>query len=51
MAGLPSRIVDAWRGRGVPVLAWTTKSAADERKARKYADNFIFDVLPEGNGP
>jgi glycerophosphoryl diester phosphodiesterase len=50
LAALPSRIVDAWRGRGVPVLAWTTKSAADERKARKYADNFIFDVLPEGSG-
>jgi hypothetical protein len=50
LAGLPSRIVDAWRGRGVPVLAWTTKSAADERKARKYADNFIFDVLPQGSG-
>jgi glycerophosphoryl diester phosphodiesterase len=50
LAGLPSRIVDRWRGRGVPLLTWTVKSAADERKARKYADNFIFDVLPEGSG-
>lgn len=50
LAGLPSRIVDMWRGRGVPVLTWTVKSAADERKARKYADNFIFDVLPQGSG-
>jgi glycerophosphoryl diester phosphodiesterase len=50
LAGLPSRIVDLWRGRGVPVLTWTVKSAADEQKARKYADNFIFDVLPQGSG-
>jgi glycerophosphoryl diester phosphodiesterase len=50
LAGLPSRIVDWWRGRGVPVLTWTVKSAADERKARQYADNFIFDGLPAGSG-
>jgi glycerophosphoryl diester phosphodiesterase len=50
LADLPSRIVGMWRGRGVPVLAWTVKSADDERKARKYADNFIFDVLPKGSG-
>ncbi|MGH3211586.1 MAG: glycerophosphodiester phosphodiesterase family protein [Trebonia sp.] len=50
LAGLPSRVVDRWRGRGVPVLTWTVKSAADERKARQYADNFISDVLPEGSG-
>jgi glycerophosphoryl diester phosphodiesterase len=50
LAGLPSRIVGMWRGRGVPVLAWTVKSADDERKARKYADNFIFDVLPKASG-
>jgi hypothetical protein len=34
----------------VPVLTWTVKSAADERKARQYADNFIFDRLPAGSG-
>lgn len=48
LAGLPSRIVDVWRNRGVPVLAWTVKSPEDERKARQYADNFIFDVTPAG---
>jgi glycerophosphoryl diester phosphodiesterase len=51
LAGLPSRIVDRWRGRGVPLLTWTVKSAEDEAKARKYADNFIFDVLPQGDAP
>ena len=50
LAGLPSRIVDRWRGRGVPLLTWTVKSAEDEVKARKYADNFIFDVLVTGSG-
>jgi glycerophosphoryl diester phosphodiesterase len=50
LAGLPSRIVDMWRGRGMPVLTWTVKSADDERRARKYADNFIFDVLPKASG-
>jgi hypothetical protein len=34
----------------VPLLTWTVKSAEDEVKARKYADNFIFDVLPQGSG-
>lgn len=49
LAGLPSRIVERWRERGVPLLTWTVKSAEDEAKARKYADNFIFDVLPRGD--
>jgi glycerophosphoryl diester phosphodiesterase len=48
LAGLPSLIVSAWRRRGVPVLAWPVRSAADELQARKYADNIIFsDFRPE----
>lgn len=50
LAGLPSPVVDLWRRRGLPLLTWTVKSAEDELKARKYADNFIFDVQPEGSG-
>lgn len=48
LAGLPSRVVSAWRKRGVPVLAWPVRSPADELEARKYADNIIFsDFRPE----
>jgi glycerophosphoryl diester phosphodiesterase len=48
LAGLPSRVVGGWRRRGVPVIAWPVRSAADEQEARKYADNIIFsDFLPE----
>jgi hypothetical protein len=48
LAGLPSRVVSAWRGRGVPVVAWPVRSLADELEARKYADNIIFsDFRPE----
>lgn len=48
LAGLPSRIVERWRGHGVAVLAWPVRSPEDERKARKYADNIIFaDFLPK----
>jgi hypothetical protein len=48
LTGLPSRVVSAWRKRGVPVLAWPVRSPADELEARKYADNIIFsDFRPE----
>ncbi len=48
LAGLPSRVVGTWRRRGMAVLAWPVRSAADEQEARKYADNIIFsDFLPE----
>lgn len=48
LAGLPSRLVSAWRTRGMPVLAWPVRSPADELEARKYADNIIFsDFRPE----
>jgi glycerophosphoryl diester phosphodiesterase len=44
LAGLPSRAVARWRERGAPVLAWTVRSAEDERRAKKYADNIIFEA-------
>jgi glycerophosphoryl diester phosphodiesterase len=40
--GLPSRAVSWWRRRGLPVLAWPVESAADEARARRFADNIIF---------
>lgn len=43
LAGLPSWVVAAWRRRGVPVIAWGVKSPSDEARARKHADNIIFD--------
>lgn len=43
LAALPSRIVEAWRRRGTPVIAWGVKSPDDEDRARKHADNIIFD--------
>ena len=51
LAGMPSRAAQMWRNRGLPVLAWPVRSSADERKARRYADNIIFsDFLPENEG-
>jgi glycerophosphoryl diester phosphodiesterase len=40
---LPSRVVQAARRGGVPVIAWGVTSAADEKRARLHADNIIFD--------
>ena len=43
LAGLPSQVVKLWRDGGVPVISWGVKSADDELRARKHADNIIFD--------
>jgi glycerophosphoryl diester phosphodiesterase len=43
LAGLPSRTIAMWRKRGTAILAWPVRSPEDEQKARKYADNIIFD--------
>jgi glycerophosphoryl diester phosphodiesterase len=48
LAGLPSLVVEAWRRRGVPVIAWGVKSPGDEARARKHADNIIFDNFLPG---
>ena len=44
LAGLPSPVVRWWRDRGVPVVSWGVKSPDDEVRARKHADNIIFDA-------
>jgi glycerophosphoryl diester phosphodiesterase len=38
--------VAALRARGVPVLCWTIRSEADERAARRLADNVTFEGYP-----
>lgn len=43
LAGLPSPLVKLWRDRGTPVISWGVKSPDDELRARKHADNIIFD--------
>jgi glycerophosphoryl diester phosphodiesterase len=43
LAGLPSRVVQVARRSGVPVITWGVKSREDEARARKHADNIIFD--------
>jgi glycerophosphoryl diester phosphodiesterase len=34
--------VDRWKQQGITVIAWPVKSEADEKRALKLADNFIF---------
>jgi glycerophosphoryl diester phosphodiesterase len=34
--------VDRWKQQGIIVIAWPVKSEADEKRALKFADNFIF---------
>ena len=43
---LPSRFAAAMRGRGLPVLTWTCRGVADRAKARKHADQIIFEGPP-----
>lgn len=44
LAGLPARSVEFWRDhRGIPVVAWTVRSADDEDRAKSLASNFLFD--------
>jgi glycerophosphoryl diester phosphodiesterase len=35
--------VQAWRRLGVPVLVWTIRSPAAQRRVRPFADNIIFE--------
>jgi glycerophosphoryl diester phosphodiesterase len=43
LEGLPAGAVSLRRRRGLPVLVWTVKSPADEARARRFADNIIFE--------
>jgi glycerophosphoryl diester phosphodiesterase len=42
LSELPSRAVSFWRGRGLPVIAFSTHSPEQEPRARELADNFFF---------
>jgi glycerophosphoryl diester phosphodiesterase len=40
---LPSRLSRRARARGLPVLTWTVRSAADRARAATHADQMIFE--------
>lgn len=40
---LPSRFAGAARGRGIPVLTWTVRTADDEALALVHADEIIYE--------
>lgn len=40
---LPSRLSRRFRARGLPVLTWTVRSAADRARAAIHADQIIFE--------
>ena len=42
LSELPSAIASSWRRLGIPLLAWTVRSAEDEERAAEFADNFFF---------
>jgi glycerophosphoryl diester phosphodiesterase len=44
---LPSRFAAAQRARGLPVLTWTVRSAAQEHVASSHADEIIFERTPQ----
>lgn len=47
LEGLPAAAVSLRRRLGLPVLVWTVRSPEDETRARRFADNIIFeDYLP-----
>ena len=45
LGALPNRAVAKRRKRGMKVIAYTVRSAADAVKARGVADNFIFETI------
>jgi len=42
---LPSPFAAAARARGLPVLTWTVRNAADERNATAHADQIIYETI------
>lgn len=40
---LPNRASERARAQGLPLLAWTVRSAADRQRAAGHADNIIFE--------
>lgn len=45
LAGLPNDAVDRWRARGLPLITWTVATPEEAERARRLADNFIFEHL------
>lgn len=43
LAGLPTESTDQWRARGGVLVAWTVGSEQDLVRARRMADNVIFE--------
>ncbi len=40
------------RKKGIPILSWTIKNNEDLKKAKKYSDNYIFELInPEDSVP
>jgi glycerophosphoryl diester phosphodiesterase len=51
LSALPSAWAGFWRRLGIPVVGWTVRSAAAEKRAAQLADNFFFDgYLPSVYG-
>ncbi len=46
---LPDKNVNKFRKSGIPILAWTVSDTELLAKAKKYADNFIFENIHPGN--
>lgn len=48
LSELPNFWVSFWRRLGIPVLAWTVRSASEQTRVAGLADNFFFDgYLPD----
>jgi len=43
LAGLPNAATDAWRARGGALVTWTVRDDAGLERARRLADNLIFE--------
>jgi glycerophosphoryl diester phosphodiesterase len=48
VADLPSDAALRVHGEGVPMLAWTVRTAADRATAARYADQIIFEGFDPG---
>lgn len=45
---LPSRFAASQRGRGLPVVTWTVRSADQEKSASLYADEPVYEMPQSG---
>lgn len=42
---LPSKIAERARSKKMPVLCWTVTDEKDRKKALRYCDNYIFEII------